>query len=73
MSCPKINLKFLPDTIGNLKALEVFQLVNVEYLDLFPKTFWNLESLKKLSIYGRNIIKIDESIQNLKNIESIHF
>ena len=66
MSCPKINLKFLPDTIGNLKALEVFQLVNVEYLDLFPKTFWNLESLKKLSIYGRNIIKIDESIQNLK-------
>lgn len=63
-----LELKRLPDSIGELISLKSLKLWNIG-LNTIPRAIENLKNLKELSIKNNPQIKIPSSIWNLKSLE----
>lgn len=66
-----VQLKYLPEKIGNLKKLKSLKLKDQNFT--FPESFGNMSGLKKIELNGGEIGSIPESFTNLENLEEIDF
>ena len=67
------NLVYLPDTIFNLKLLEIVELEGCSKLDRLPENLGNAESLCELNLRETAIRKVPSSVGLLKNIGGLYF
>jgi len=65
----KIHINTIPDSIGNLIALEGLRLDNNK-LTSIPNSIGNLINLKTLSLYGNKLVELPDSIGNLIELTS---
>lgn len=65
------NLKPLPDTICNLRALEVLCIGNCHSLEALPVEFGHIESLKELNAWGLTVLKLPDSIGHLGKLVAL--
>ncbi|MFX1408388.1 MAG: hypothetical protein ACFFBW_15665 [Promethearchaeota archaeon] len=62
-----MNLEICPELIGNLKALQILDLMGNKLISL-PESLGELRSLRKLRLVSNNLEKLPESIGNLQNL-----
>ncbi len=63
-------LKYIPESIGNLKNLKSLHISNT-IIDTFPESIWKLENLENLTIQSKKLTSIPKLIGNLKNLQSL--
>ena len=62
-------LKTLPESIGQLTALEKLQL-NSNELKSLPETIGQLTALRILHLYENQLTELPETLKNLTNLET---
>ncbi|MHA1281925.1 MAG: leucine-rich repeat domain-containing protein [Promethearchaeota archaeon] len=60
----------LPESIGNLKSLEIFNL-DSNQLTTLPESIGNLKSLEYLSLYNNKLTTLPQSIGNLSSLKEL--
>ncbi|MHA1369531.1 MAG: leucine-rich repeat domain-containing protein, partial [Promethearchaeota archaeon] len=68
----KKSLKEIPESIGNLRYLEVIRAEYNDRLEKLPNTIGNLVNLKMLDFGSCDLSKLPESIGNLKNLNYLY-
>ncbi len=66
------NFTSLPDSIGNLKALEILNLSRVSDLNVLPESISELESLKDLTIIDCSLAALPKNLGNLTSLEILY-
>ena len=66
------NFTSLPDSIGNLKALETLNLSRVWDLSILPDSISELESLKDLIIIDCSLAVLPKNLGNLTSLENLY-
>lgn len=61
-------LQALPESVSNLKSLEILTLCSNQ-LSTLPKSISNLSSLRELFLYSNFLSTLPESIGNLKSLQ----
>ncbi len=64
-------LKRLPDSIGNMKALEGLD-VNDNQLTALPDSIGNMKALKWLDVQNNRLTALPDSIGNLKDLKELY-
>lgn len=62
------NLETLPDTICNLRTLEVLSINDCKGLKALPIEFGSIETLKNLNAEGLTVLNFPDSIGRLSNL-----
>lgn len=70
LSFDHVDIKELPNWIGNLKFLQELEIYD-NYLTNLPESIGNLTSLKKLEISMNKLESLPESIGNLHSLETL--
>lgn len=68
---PGESIKYIPNSVCNLKKLKMFRLNSSSYIYELPCSFGNLENLVHLDLEDNNIILLNNSIGKLKNLECL--
>ncbi|MFV0498495.1 MAG: InlB B-repeat-containing protein [Bacilli bacterium] len=65
------DLKTLPESVGELKELQLLTLFNNNSLATLPESIGELTELKTLKIMGGDLVSVPESIGNLSELEDL--